>query len=168
MPTAIENIPKEIIFTNDMSESENTHTPNKEETEDRKQAAGLQHTLNKEVTEDKKQAAGIQAKIPKTPPSTAPPHYINEEEKKLFKWPHLLQYATIGGIYHNKDKDKYIASFNQLDTMTLTFGASSILDNTNHIVIGTGMDNALIKQKSVQHHQTQHQRCHYTLRRHYP
>ena len=63
-PTAIENVPKEIIFTNDnMSESDNTHTPNKEE------------------TEDKKQAAGIQAKIPKTAPSTVLPHYINEEEK---------------------------------------------------------------------------------------
>ena len=111
-----------------MSKSDKTHTPTKDE------------------IEDKKQTVKMETKIPKTAASTARPHYINEEEKKLFKWLQTLQYATIGGIYHNTDRDKYIASFNQLDSMTLTFGSSPILDNTNHIVIGLHMTNARINQ----------------------
>ena len=58
----------------------------------------------------------------------------------------MLQYATIGKYKHDEDKDNYIASFNQLETMKLTFGSSPILDNTNHIVISSNMNNALINQ----------------------
>ena len=60
-----------------MSESDKTHTPNKEE------------------TEDKKQAAEMQTKIPKTAASTALPHYNNEEEK-------TIQVAAPTTIRHNR------------------------------------------------------------------
>ena len=69
----------------------------------------------------------------------------------------MLQYATIGAFYHTDIKDKYIASFNQLETMKFTFGSSPILDNSNHIVIGSNMSNALINQVafSITKHNTE-------------
>ena len=105
----------------------------------------------------KKPPSDLLPKIPKAAAKTAPPHYVNKEEKKLHKWPQMLQYATIGAFYHNEVKDKYIASFNQLETMKFTFGSSPILDNSNHIVIGSNMSNALINQVafSITKHNTE-------------
>ena len=133
-PEATKEIPKEIIIaTNNMSDTNGTATPTKKE------------------KVEKKPPMDSQEKTPILTANTAPPHYVNKEEKKLYKWPQMLQYATIGEFKHNEVKDKYIASFNQLETMKLTFGSSPIPDNIDHIVIGSNMNNALINQVAFSH-----------------
>ena len=69
-PKATNDIPKEIIIaTNNMSDTDDTTTPTK-----------------KDIL-DNKSSIDLLPKIPKVATKTAPPHYVNKEEKKLYKWP---------------------------------------------------------------------------------